>query len=67
MPENQVRQLLIDHGFVIANMSYRVTQAGLFEYSMDIRTGNPRTTSSLAKKLRETESVREFRISTTGY
>jgi putative Mg2+ transporter-C (MgtC) family protein len=67
MPENQVRQLLIDHGFVIANMSYCVTQAGLFEYSMDIRTGNPDTTSSLAKKLREMESVREFRISTTGY
>jgi putative Mg2+ transporter-C (MgtC) family protein len=67
MPENQVRQLLIDHGFVIANMSYRVTQAGLFEYRMDIRTGNPDTTSSLAKKLREMESVREFRISTTGY
>jgi putative Mg2+ transporter-C (MgtC) family protein len=48
-------------------MSYCVTQAGLFEYSMDIRTGNPDTTSSLAKKLREMESVREFRISTTGY
>jgi len=67
MPENQVRQLLIDHDFLIENMSYCVTQAGLFEYRMDIRTGNPGTTSSLAKKLREMESVREFRISTTGY
>ncbi len=66
MAENQVRKLLDDHGFEIENMSYRITQAGLFEYRMDIRTINPDRTSALAKILRETESVREFRISTTG-
>jgi putative Mg2+ transporter-C (MgtC) family protein len=66
MPENQVRQLLIDHGFVIGNMSYRIIPTGLFEYCMDIRTADPDNTSILAKKLREMESVREFRISTAG-
>lgn len=66
MPENQVKKLLDDHGFEIENMSYRITQAGLFEYRMDIRTTNPDKTSTLAEILRETESVREFRISTTG-
>lgn len=66
MPENQVRKLLDDHGFKIENMSYRITQAGLFEYRMDIRTMNPDRASTLAEILRKTESVREFRISTTG-
>jgi putative Mg2+ transporter-C (MgtC) family protein len=66
MPENQVKKLLTDHGFEIENMSYRITQTGLFEYRMDIRTIAPGRTSTLAEILRATESVREFRISTTG-
>jgi putative Mg2+ transporter-C (MgtC) family protein len=66
MPENQVKKLLTDHGFEIANMSYRITQTGLFEYRMDIRTIDAGRTSILAEILRKTESVREFRISTTG-
>jgi putative Mg2+ transporter-C (MgtC) family protein len=67
MPENQVRKLVADHGFEIANMSYRITQAGLFEYRMDIRTTrDPDRTASLAETLRKSEMVREFRISTTG-
>ncbi|HEX8873127.1 MAG TPA: MgtC/SapB family protein [Nitrosospira sp.] len=67
MTENQVRKLLNDHGFTIENMSYRITQTGLFEYRMDIQTTDPGKTSMLAEILRETEAVREFRISTTGY
>jgi putative Mg2+ transporter-C (MgtC) family protein len=67
MPESRVRQLVADHGFEIANMSYRITQAGLFEYRMDIRTTrDPDRTASLAETLRKSEMVREFRISTTG-
>ncbi|MGH8763810.1 MAG: MgtC/SapB family protein [Nitrosospira sp.] len=66
MPEHQVKKLLADHGFGIANASYRITQAGLFEYRMDIRTTNPGRASVLAQALRELESVREFRISMTG-
>lgn len=66
MGEHKVRELLADHGFEIANMSYRITQAGLFEYRMDIRTITPGRASALAEELRGLESVREFRISTTG-
>lgn len=66
MPENEVRNLLVNHGFTIANTSYRITQAGLFEYRMDIRTTNSRSASALAEELRALKAVREFRISTTG-
>lgn len=67
MPEDQVRRLVADHGFEIANMSYRITQEGLFEYRMDIRTTrDPDRTADLAETLRRSEIVREFRISTTG-
>jgi putative Mg2+ transporter-C (MgtC) family protein len=38
----------------------------LFEYRMDIRTTTPGRASALAEELRALESVREFRISTTG-
>ena len=66
MPENEVKNILTNHGFTIANTSYRVTQAGLFEYRMDIRMTNPGSASALAEELRALEMVREFRISTTG-
>lgn len=67
LPESDVRKLVIDHGFSIANMSYRVTQAGLFEYRMDINTTHdPDGIANLAATLRTSEMVREFRISTTG-
>lgn len=66
MREDQVRKLVGDHGFEIATMSYSITPAGLFEYRMDIRSTDPSRTSTLAEVLRDTESVREFRISTTG-
>jgi putative Mg2+ transporter-C (MgtC) family protein len=67
MPEHQVRRMVADHGFEIANMSYRITSEGLFEYRMDIRTKrNPATTAHLAETLRKSDMVRDFRISTTG-
>lgn len=66
MPEAQLRRLVADHGFEIVTMSYRANRAGLFEYRMDIKATNPRRASGLAEALQEMESVREFRISTTG-
>jgi putative Mg2+ transporter-C (MgtC) family protein len=66
MPEHQVKKLLANHGFEIAKTGYRVTPAGLFEYRMDIRTTNLSRASALAEELRKVESVKEFRISTTG-
>jgi putative Mg2+ transporter-C (MgtC) family protein len=66
MPEEQVRKLLTDHGFGIANMSYRVTDGGSFEYRMVIRSSDAGSAARLAQALREMQSVREFRISPTG-
>jgi len=62
-----VRALLLDHGFNIANMSYRISDDGLFyEYRMVIRTFKSENLSKLANSLRKLESVRTFRISPTG-
>jgi putative Mg2+ transporter-C (MgtC) family protein len=66
MSEAAVRALLSAQGFAIANMSYRLTEGGSFEYRMVIRTADPGNTSRLADALRELEAVREFRISPTG-
>jgi putative Mg2+ transporter-C (MgtC) family protein len=66
MPEEMVRKLVIDHGFEIANMSYCINRAGLFEYRMDIRTTSPGNAAILARILREQESVREFEILAAG-
>jgi len=65
--EGQVKELLLNHGFTIANMSYRVSDDGLsFEYRMVIRTVNSKGVSELADSLRKMDSVRSFRISPTG-
>jgi putative Mg2+ transporter-C (MgtC) family protein len=67
MPEAEVRALLAEHGFTVANMSYRITRDGpCFEYRMTIRTTNPDNTAHLAASLRKLELVREFRISPMG-
>jgi putative Mg2+ transporter-C (MgtC) family protein len=62
--EEEVRTLLAEHGFTVANMSYRITQDGhSFEYRMTICTTNSDNRSHLAAALRKLERVREFRIS----
>jgi putative Mg2+ transporter-C (MgtC) family protein len=67
MPENELRKLLTEQGFTIANMSYRITESGRsFEYRMIIRSTDPTDTSRLAIVLRNLKIVREFRISPTG-
>ena len=67
MAEKDLRALLSQHGFSIANMAYRVIERGdAFEYRMVIRTTDPTNTSRLADELRQLEIVREFRISPTG-
>jgi putative Mg2+ transporter-C (MgtC) family protein len=67
MSEKELRDLLAQHGFSIANMAYRVIEDGqVFEYRMVIRTTDPTNTSRLADDLRQLELVREFRIAPTG-
>jgi putative Mg2+ transporter-C (MgtC) family protein len=67
MTEDEVRRLLVAHGFTIANMSYRVgDDRTSFEYRMIIRTTDPASTSRLAEALRRESRVLAFRISPTG-
>ncbi|MBS0368094.1 MAG: MgtC/SapB family protein [Proteobacteria bacterium] len=67
MPESDVRSFLDQHGFSIANMSYRITDDGLsFEYKMVIRTTRAENTARLVEALREMPRLRTFRVSPTG-
>jgi putative Mg2+ transporter-C (MgtC) family protein len=67
MSEDEVRTLLTNLGFTVANMSYRVTDDGLcFEYRMVIQTTDSKKLSRLADSLRGLPNVRAFRISPTG-
>ncbi|TXH74814.1 MgtC/SapB family protein [Thiobacillus sp.] len=67
MPEPELKQFVMDNGFTIANMSYRLSDDGFwFEYRMVIRTINPANISAFAAALRNMENVRAFRISPTG-
>ena len=67
MQEEELRGLLSQHGFSIANMAYRVINDGqFFEYRMVIRTTDPTNTSKLADSLRKLDLVSEFRIYPTG-
>jgi putative Mg2+ transporter-C (MgtC) family protein len=65
--EEQMRALLLEHGFTVANMSYRIPDdEASFEYRMVIRTTDARNTSKLANYLRKWEKVRAFQLSPTG-
>jgi putative Mg2+ transporter-C (MgtC) family protein len=67
MPQDELMAILADHGFTVANMSYRITDDGLcFEYRMVLRTGDVHNTATLAVSLRNLKQVRTFQISPTG-
>ena len=67
MPEGELRQLVANHGFSVANMNYRLDRAGAFqEYRMVIRTGRPDNLRRLSEDLAKLEYIREFRVSPTG-
>ncbi len=67
MPERELRQLVAEHGFTIANMSYRlVDQGGAFEYRMIIRGRDRDNAGSLSLTLCKVPTVSEFRISPSG-
>jgi putative Mg2+ transporter-C (MgtC) family protein len=66
-PEAEVRKVVAEHGFSVANMSYRLTDNGAaFEYRMTIRTVDKRNAERLAERLRGTPDLIEFRISPAG-
>jgi putative Mg2+ transporter-C (MgtC) family protein len=67
MPEAELRTVIVDHGFSIANLSYHLLGGGkFFEYCMIIRTLDGGNTSRLAKRLIQLPNVVEFRIAPTG-
>jgi putative Mg2+ transporter-C (MgtC) family protein len=66
-PEAKVRKFIADHGFSVANMSYRLDDGGkVFEYRMSIRTIDQRNITKLVEGYRKREDVLEFRVSPTG-
>jgi putative Mg2+ transporter-C (MgtC) family protein len=67
MPEAEMRRLLTDHGFTIANLNYRLdVNLDFFEYGMVIRTNRPDNVSKLTEALKKINSLKEFRVSPTG-
>jgi putative Mg2+ transporter-C (MgtC) family protein len=66
-PEAKVRKFISEHGFSVANMSYRLDDGGkVFEYRMSIRTIDQRNITRLVEDYRKREDVLEFRVSPTG-
>lgn len=67
LPESEIRRVLQEHGFTVANMSYRVgDNTSSFEYRMIIRTTNADNMATLAESLRVQDNVCSFKISPTG-
>jgi putative Mg2+ transporter-C (MgtC) family protein len=66
LPEAAMRQLIAQHGFSIANLSYRLDRMdGFFEYRMVIRTDRADNARAFSETLNTLEAVKEFRLSST--
>jgi len=67
LPEDQLRKLLVEHGFTITQMQYRLHSDGQsFEYHMVIRTQDEQATRKLNATLNGMPTVVAFRVSPTG-
>src|SRR6266508_3687550 len=67
MAEDDLRKLIGDHGFTIANLSCRLIEGGQqFEYRMTIKSQDRRNAEKLSVHLRSLSEVVEFRIAPTG-
>ena len=67
MGEEDLRKLIGNHGFTIANLSSRLTEGGQrFEYRMTIKSRDRRNAEALSVHLRRLPEVVEFRITPTG-
>jgi putative Mg2+ transporter-C (MgtC) family protein len=65
--EEDIRRVVSEHGFAIANCNYRLDDAkGFIEYRMVIRTARAGGARELAKTLQGLATVKEFRLSPTG-
>jgi len=67
LPEVQMRRLLTDYGFTVANLNYRLdVEADFIEYQMIIRTTQAENASKLTQALNGIDAVKEYRVSPTG-
>ena len=67
IPEHDLRTLLGEHGFSVANLSHRLTDEGaVFEYRMVIRSRDRRNAERLSQHLRGRPEIKEFRIAPMG-
>jgi len=65
--ESELRKLIGEHGFSIANLSSRLMEGGQqFEYRMTIKSRDRSAAETLSKYLRGLPDVLEFRITPTG-
>ncbi|MDO8595444.1 MAG: MgtC/SapB family protein [Sulfuricaulis sp.] len=66
-PEPELRDMIKQHGFSVANLSYQLSEEGkVFEYQMTIRTQGKDDYRHLAETLTALEKVLEFHIYPTG-
>jgi putative Mg2+ transporter-C (MgtC) family protein len=67
MSEPEVRRLLSESGFTVANLNYRMDADGdFFEYQMTIRTIAEDNASRLTQALNQLDVVKQYRIAPTG-
>ncbi len=67
MAEGEVRRLIGEHGFSIANLSYHLSEGGkFFEYGMVIKSRERRNADALSQHLSKLPEVLEFRIDPMG-
>jgi putative Mg2+ transporter-C (MgtC) family protein len=64
MPEDEFRRFVADHGFSIANLTYRYNvRDGTFEYETVIQNRDPGKGRTLSEALCKTATVQEFQLS----
>jgi putative Mg2+ transporter-C (MgtC) family protein len=67
LPEPAMRSMIAQHGFTIANLSYRLDRLDdFFEYRMVVRTDRADNARAFSEALSALPSVKEFRLASTG-
>jgi putative Mg2+ transporter-C (MgtC) family protein len=67
MAEDELRRVIGEHGFSIANLSYHLSDGGkFFEYGMVIKSRDRRNADALSRHLSKRPEVLEFRIDPMG-
>jgi putative Mg2+ transporter-C (MgtC) family protein len=67
MPELALREVIREHGFSIANLSYTLNrQAGFLEYQMNLRARDASAARRLAETLQAMDSVLAFEVRPAG-